>query len=156
MTPEQTTLMQTSLTQVAPVAETAATLNYDRLFELNPSLRGLLKEDLRAQRLKLMAMLTTAVNNRRQWDAVAQDPKQLGLPHVGYMKPTDYDTIETAFIDTLEKGSIRGIHTAGPRRMDRLLHHDRTGNAGGRTNRNGQNLKFAETQSSVPSNPNGD
>jgi hemoglobin-like flavoprotein len=105
MTPEQTTLVQTSFTQVAPVAETAATLFYDRLFELNPSLRGLFREDLREQRLKLMAMLTTAVNNLHQWDAVARDPKQLGLPHVGYgMKPTDYDTIETALIDTLEKG----------------------------------------------------
>jgi hypothetical protein len=30
-----------------------------------------------------MAMLTTAVNNLHQWDAVAQHLKQLGLPHDG-------------------------------------------------------------------------
>ena len=105
MTPEQTTLMQTSLTQVAPVAETAATLNYDRLFELNPSLRGLFREDLREQRMKLMAMLTTAVNNLHQWHAVAPHVKQLGMRHVGYgVKPVDYDTVGSALIDTLEKG----------------------------------------------------
>ena len=84
MTSEQTTLVQTSFAQVAPIADTAATLFYDRLFELNPSLRGLFREDLREQRMKLMAMLTTAVNNLHQWDAVAPNIKQLGLRHVGY------------------------------------------------------------------------
>jgi hemoglobin-like flavoprotein len=105
MTSEQTALVQTSFAQVAPIADTAATLFYDRLFELNPSLRGLFDEDLREQRIKLMAMLTTAVNNLQQWDAVAPRVKQLGLRHVGYgVKPADYDTVGTALIDTLEKG----------------------------------------------------
>ena len=105
MTSEQTTLVQTSFAKVAPIADTAATLFYDRLFELNPSLRGLFDEDLREQRMKLMAMLTTAVNNLSQWDAVAPHVKQLGLRHVGYgVKPADYDTVGIALIDTLEKG----------------------------------------------------
>jgi hemoglobin-like flavoprotein len=105
MTSEQTTLVQTSFAQVAPIADTAATLFYDRLFELNPSLRGLFSEDLREQRMKLMAMLTTAVNNLHQWDVVAPNVKQLGLRHVGYgVKSADYDTVGTALIDTLEKG----------------------------------------------------
>ena len=82
MTSEQTTLVQTSFAQVAPIADTAATLFYDRLFELNPSLRGLFSEDLREQRMKLMAMLTTAVNNLHQWHAVAPHVKQLGQRHV--------------------------------------------------------------------------
>ena len=105
MTSEQTTLVQTSFAQVAPIADTAATLFYDRLFELNPSLRGLFSEDLREQRMKLMAMLTTVVNNLHQWHAVAPHVKQLGLRHVGYgVKPADYDTVGSALIDTLEKG----------------------------------------------------
>ena len=105
MTSEQTTLVQTSFAKVAPIADTAATLFYDRLFELNPSLRGLFNEDLREQRMKLMAMLTTAVNNLPQWEAVAPHVKQLGLRHVGYgVKPADYDTVGIALIDTLEKG----------------------------------------------------
>ena len=105
MTSEQTTLVQTSFAKVAPIADTAATLFYDRLFELNPSLRGLFNEDLREQRMKLMAMLTTAVNNLPQWEAVAPHVKQLGLRHIGYgVKPADYDTVGIALIDTLEKG----------------------------------------------------
>lgn len=105
MTSEQTTLVQTSFAQVRPIADTAATLFYDRLFELNPSLRGLFKKDLREQQKKLMAMLATAVDNLHQWDTVAPHVKQLGLRHVGYgVKPADYDTVGTALIDTLEKG----------------------------------------------------
>ena len=42
MTSEQITSVQTSFALVRPIADTAATLFYDRLFELNPSLRGLL------------------------------------------------------------------------------------------------------------------
>lgn len=105
MTSEQTSLVQASFAQVAPIADTAATLFYDRLFELNPSLRGLFSEDLREQRIKLMAMLTTAVNNLHQWETVAPHVKQLGWRHVSYgVKSADYDTVGTALIDTLEKG----------------------------------------------------
>jgi len=105
MTSEQTNLVQASFAHVRPIADTAATLFYDRLFELNPSLRGLFKEDLREQRKKLMAMLATAVDNLHQWDAVAPHVKQLGMRHVGYgVKPADYDTVGSALIDTLEKG----------------------------------------------------
>ena len=57
MTSEQTNLVQASFAHVRSIADTAATLFYDRLFELNPSLRGLFEEDLREQRKKLMAML---------------------------------------------------------------------------------------------------
>jgi hemoglobin-like flavoprotein len=105
MTSEQTTLVQTSFAKVAPIADTAATLFYDRLFELNPSLRGLFNEDLREQRVKLMAMLTNAVNNLHDWGALAPHVRRLGLRHVGYgVKPSDYDTVGTALIDTLQKG----------------------------------------------------
>jgi hemoglobin-like flavoprotein len=105
MTSEQTNLVQASFAHVRSIADTAATLFYDRLFELNPSLRGLFKEDLREQRKKLMAMLATAVDNLHQWDAVAPHVKQLGMRHVGYgVKPVDYDTVGSALIDTLEKG----------------------------------------------------
>ena len=43
MTPEQVTLVQESFELVVPIAETAAVLFYDRLFELDPSLRPLFK-----------------------------------------------------------------------------------------------------------------
>jgi hemoglobin-like flavoprotein len=105
MTSEQITSVQTSFALVRPIADTAATLFYDRLFELNPSLRGLFEEDLREQRKKLMAMLATAVDNLHRWDTLAPHVKQLGQRHVGYgVKPADYDTVGSALINTLEKG----------------------------------------------------
>jgi hypothetical protein len=88
MTPGQTALAQNNFAQVASLAETAARPFCDRLLEPSPSLRGLFKEDLlfkeylRAQRMKLMAMLTTAVNNLHQCDAAAPHVKQFGLPHI--------------------------------------------------------------------------
>jgi len=100
MTPEPTTLAQNSFAQVASLAETAARPFYDRLLELNPSPRGLFRQDLREPRMKLTAMLTSAVNNLRQWSVAAPHVKQLGLLHI---TPLDCGTVRTALIDTLER-----------------------------------------------------
>ena len=54
-------LVQTSFEQVAPIADVAAALFYDRLFELDPSLRRLFHADMDEQGKKLMQMLTVAV-----------------------------------------------------------------------------------------------
>jgi hypothetical protein len=80
MTPKPTTLVQTGLAPVAPVAEIAAPLFFDRLPELNPLLRGLFAEGLHQQRMKSMAMLTTAINNLHQRDALALPLRRRGLP----------------------------------------------------------------------------
>ncbi len=105
MTPEQTKLVQTSFAQVAPIADTAAAIFYDRLFELDPPLRRLFPEDLREQRVKLVAMLATAVNNLQQWETVSPRVQELGRRHVAYgVKPDDYETVGAALIGTLETG----------------------------------------------------
>jgi hemoglobin-like flavoprotein len=41
VTPQQQNLIRASWAQVAPIADTAATIFYDRLFELDPELRRL-------------------------------------------------------------------------------------------------------------------
>jgi hemoglobin-like flavoprotein len=105
LTPEQITLVQTSFALVAPISDTAATLFYNRLFELDPSLRKLFAEDLREQRLKLMAMLATAVNSLHRWAEISPQVKKLGQRHIDYgVKPNDYATVRAALLDTLEKG----------------------------------------------------
>jgi nitric oxide dioxygenase len=63
MTPAQQTLVQTSFAKVAPIADLAATIFYEELFDRDPKLRALFKEDMTEQRQKLMAMLATAVGN---------------------------------------------------------------------------------------------
>jgi hypothetical protein len=70
MTPEQQTLVRTSFAKVAPIADQAAILFYDDLFERNPRLRSWFKEDMTEQQQKLMTMLGTAVANPRHWDQV--------------------------------------------------------------------------------------
>jgi nitric oxide dioxygenase len=105
MTPQQQVIVQTSFTKVAPIADLAATLFYEDLFERDPRLRVLFKEDMTEQRQKLMAMLGTAVANLRHWDKIEAAVQSLGRRHVGYgVTPMDYDTVGAALMTTLEKG----------------------------------------------------
>jgi hemoglobin-like flavoprotein len=84
MTPEQQVLVQNSFAKVAQIADTAAALFYDNLFERNPRLRSLFKQDMTEQRQKLMSMLGTAVANLRQWEKIAAAVQALGRRHVAY------------------------------------------------------------------------
>lgn len=88
-----------------PVSDTAATIFYDRLFELDPSLRVLFASDLTEQRRKLMAMLATAVSNLHHLERVLPQIQQLGRQHLAYgVTPASYDTVGTALISALETG----------------------------------------------------
>jgi hypothetical protein len=46
MTPEQVTLVQQSFAQVAPIADQAAAMFYDRLFEIAPAVKPLFPSDM--------------------------------------------------------------------------------------------------------------
>ena len=105
MTPEQEALVQASFAKVAPIAEPAAEIFYQRLFALDPNLRALFAEDMTEQRRKLMAMLGSAVANLNQWASVAPLVRAMGLRHRGYgVRLADYDTVGAALIATLETG----------------------------------------------------
>jgi hemoglobin-like flavoprotein len=105
MTPAQQILVQTSFAKVVPIADVAASLFYEDLFQRNPQLRPLFKQDMTEQRQKLMAMLGTAVANLGNWEKIAAAVQALGRRHVDYgVKPEDYKTVGMALIATLEKG----------------------------------------------------
>jgi len=105
MTPEQITLVQTSFKKVVPIAGTAADLFYDRLFEIAPPVRALFPSDLAEQKVKLMAMLGTAVTNLHQIDTILPAVKALGERHKGYGVTADhYVSVGAALLWTLEKG----------------------------------------------------
>ncbi len=105
MTPEQKDLVQASFEKVAPIADVAATIFYNRLFALDPALRPLFPEDLVEQRRKLMATLGVAVLNLKQWDRIQSQVRELGKRHVAYgVKPKDYGTVGQALIETLAIG----------------------------------------------------
>ena len=87
MTPAQQILVQTSFAKVVPIADVAATLFYEDLFQRDPRLRPLFKEDMTEQRQKLMAMLATAVANLGNWKAIAP-AAAVGMSHTASSRPT--------------------------------------------------------------------
>jgi hemoglobin-like flavoprotein len=84
MTPEQVKLVQDSFSKVAPIADTAATLFYNRLFTIAPELRSLFPDDLTEQKKKLMQMIATAVGNLHQVEKILPAVENLGRRHVAY------------------------------------------------------------------------
>lgn len=105
MTPEQVTLIQESFAKVAPIADTAASLFYARLFELDPKLEPMFKGDMKEQGAKLMATLGVVVNGLTNLSSIVPAVQDLGRRHVGYgVKDAHYDTVGEALIWTLGKG----------------------------------------------------
>ena len=105
MKTEEKELVQWSFAKVVPIADVAADLFYTRLFELNPSLRKLFKEDLTEQKKKLMQMLAAAVRGLDDLASLVPVVQALGARHGGYgVKDEDYDTVAEALLWTLDKG----------------------------------------------------
>jgi hemoglobin-like flavoprotein len=105
VTPDQKILVKESFGLVAPMADAAAELFYNRLFELDPSLRWLFHGDLREQGRKLMQMLGVAVHGLDRLEAIMPAVRALGRRHAGYgVRPEDFDTVGAALLWTLGKG----------------------------------------------------
>ena len=105
MTPRQKMLVQTTFALVAPIAETAAALFYNRLFELDPALRPLFKGDMAEQGRKLMQTLAVAVAGLDDLGALVPAVRALGKRHVAYgVRDEHYETVATALLWTLETG----------------------------------------------------
>lgn len=105
MTPEQVTLVKNSWALVAPISEQAAELFYDKLFQLDPSLKPLFTGDMKSQGKMLMSMLNTAVNSLDRLPGIVPAVQALGQRHVGYgVKDKDYATVGEALLWTLGQG----------------------------------------------------
>lgn len=105
MTPEQVKLVQDSFAKVAPIADKAADLFYDRLFTIAPEVRTLFPDDLSGQKKKLMQMIATAVANLHQVAAILPAVQDLGKRHVGYgITGKHYEPVGAALLWTLEQG----------------------------------------------------
>lgn len=105
MTPEQAVLVKTSWAKVIPIKEQAAELFYGKLFEIDPSLKGMFKGDMAEQGRKLMAMINTAVNGLDRLEAIVPAVQELGKRHVAYgVTDKHYDTVGAALIWTLGQG----------------------------------------------------
>lgn len=106
MTPAQIRLVQQSFEQVAPIAEAAAGLFYDRLFAMDPALRPLFaRADMAEQGRKLMQAIGFVVRALDTPAPVLAQLRALGQRHVGYgVQPGHYATVGAALLWTLEQG----------------------------------------------------
>ena len=105
LTPKEIDLVKESWQSVVPIADTAASLFYGRLFELDPSLKELFKSDMQEQGKKLMQMIGVAVSNLHQLDQVLEPVQDLGRRHTDYkVAPEHYDTVGAALLWTLAQG----------------------------------------------------
>lgn len=97
--------LQKSFDLVEPIAETAASLFYARLFELDPSLRPMFKSDLKTQGEKLMSTLKLVVVGLDNPEKIIPAVQSLGKRHASYgAQPQHYETVGAALLWTLEKG----------------------------------------------------
>jgi hemoglobin-like flavoprotein len=113
LTQREIDTVQSDWRKVLPIAATAATLFYDHLFELDPSLRPLFASDLDEQKKKLLQTLSVAVTGLTDLPALVPIAHALGKRHVGYgVKPEHYGTVGTALLWTLRKGLGGGFDAA--------------------------------------------
>src|SRR5258708_15663134 len=102
---QQKQLVQTTFAKVAPIADTAATLFYDRLFELDPATRPMFKHDMAAQRKNLMQMISVAVASLDRLEDIVPAVRALGKRHVQYgVKAAQYETVGAALLWAFEQG----------------------------------------------------
>jgi hemoglobin-like flavoprotein len=101
----QIALVQDSFANVVPIADQAAALFYEKLFELDPSVRPLFKGDMVEQGKKLMAALGVVVSNLKQPEKIIDTIQEMGRRHGEYgVKDEHYDTVGEALLWTLEQG----------------------------------------------------
>jgi hemoglobin-like flavoprotein len=108
MTKEQINLVRTSFEKIAPISDQAAALFYAKLFDINPNLRWLFKNDMKEQGQKLMQVISYAVESLERIDEFIPQVRALGARHAGYgVEDRDYETVGTALLWTFEKALSR-------------------------------------------------
>ncbi len=105
MTPDQVKLVQQSFATVVPIADQAAVMFYNRLFEVAPHVKAMFPADLTEQRRKLMATLSVVVNGLSNLETILPAASALATRHVSYgAKAEHYPVVGGALLWTLEKG----------------------------------------------------
>jgi hemoglobin-like flavoprotein len=105
MNAKQISLVKSSWSKVLPIAETAASIFYDRLFTIAPEVKPMFKSDLKEQGRKLMVMLNTAVNSLENLGSLIPAVSDMAVRHRNYgVKAEHYDVVGEALLWTLSKG----------------------------------------------------
>ena len=105
MTESDVQLVQSAFEKVVPIAETAASLFYGRLFELEPKLKFMFPNDITDQGKKLMQTLTVVVRGLHKPESIIPAVESLGVKHNDYnVEPEQYKLVGQALLWTLNKG----------------------------------------------------
>jgi hemoglobin-like flavoprotein len=106
MTNQEIALVQNTFSKVIPIAETAATLFYNKLFELDPSTQALFaRADMNKQKKVLMDTLKTVVYSLNDFETVRSSVEALGKRHVRYkVEERHYTVVGQALIWALSQG----------------------------------------------------
>jgi hemoglobin-like flavoprotein len=104
MNSTQIQLIRETFALIAPRAHVAALVFYKRLFEMDPLLRPLFREDIEGQAAKLMQMLAAAVRLLDKPDSLVPVLQDLGRRHVRYgVRDEHYDTVGEALLWMLDE-----------------------------------------------------
>jgi hemoglobin-like flavoprotein len=102
MTPAQVHLIRKSFAELSRHDHVAALVFYRRLFEIDPGLRPLFKNDIEEQSRKLLEMLAVLIAMLERPLGLELELKAMGLRHVGYgVKEEHYATVGGALLDML-------------------------------------------------------
>jgi nitric oxide dioxygenase len=105
MTRDDIALVRESFAAVAPIADEAAALFYERLFAIAPDTRALFTGDMREQGRKLMTMIGTVVRSLDNLAPLLGAVDELGRRHAGYrVHDAHYAKVGEALLWTLEQG----------------------------------------------------
>ena len=108
---EQQRLVRESFTQIAELAGPIALLFYGRLFDLDPKLRPMFKQDIGLQGVKLMEMLSVVTQNLGRFEELVPRLKALGQRHAGYgVRLEHYEEVEAALMWAIGKALDRDFY----------------------------------------------
>jgi hemoglobin-like flavoprotein len=106
ITPAQIALVRETWSRVVPIADTAASLFYQRLFETNPQLAPMFAGvDMPEQRNKLVKAINMVVMALDRIDTLLPMIRDMGRRHAGYgVSDEHYSQVGAALLWTLETG----------------------------------------------------
>lgn len=105
LTQIQIHLVQRSFGKAATRKRQIAALFYDRLLELDPTLRPMFKGDMEEQGRKFMRMLALIVSNLHQPEELKRRIQSMSQRHIVHgVKPEHYETVSAALLWSLEQG----------------------------------------------------
>lgn len=104
MTPQQIHTIRKSFAELSRHDQVAGLVFYRRLFELDPALRPLFKDDIEVQSKKLIDMLGILIAMLEQPLGLEMELRAMGARHLGYgVKDAHYAVVGQALLDMLSE-----------------------------------------------------